>query len=55
VVSQEKIGNRYKFNLEITPPEPRSSSKRMFTDTFSILTKDGAKIDVACRGFYQRQ
>jgi hypothetical protein len=54
VVSQEKLGNRYKFNLEITPP-PAKNTARMFTDTLSISIKDGEKIDVACRGFYLRK
>jgi hypothetical protein len=54
VASQEKIGNRCKFNLVIVPP-PTQNPTRMFTDTFTITTKDGEKIDVACRGFYQRQ
>ncbi len=54
VVSQEKLGNRYKFNLEITSP-PAKNTMRMFTDTLSISTKDGEKIDIACRGFYLRK
>jgi hypothetical protein len=54
VVGQEKIGNRYKFSLEIAPPQTKSNA-RMFTDTFSINIKDGPKIDVACRGFYKRK
>jgi Protein of unknown function (DUF1573) len=54
VKSQEKVGNRFKFVLEIVPP-PTTSPTRMFTDTFTITTKDGEKIDVVCRGFYQRK
>jgi len=54
VISQEKVGNRYKFYLEIRPPEAKKTV-RMFTDTFSISIKDGEKIDVACRGFYQQK
>jgi hypothetical protein len=54
VLSQEKIGNRCKFNLAIVPPATNNPT-RMFTDTLTITTKDGEKIDVACRGFYQRQ
>jgi hypothetical protein len=54
VLSQEKIGNRCKFGLAITPP-PTPNPARMFTDTLTITTKDGEKIEVACRGFYQRQ
>ncbi len=54
VAGQEKVGNRCKFNLVIVPPATNNPT-RMFTDTFTITTKDGEKIDVACRGFYQRQ
>jgi hypothetical protein len=54
VISQEKIGNRCKFGLAIIPP-PTPNPARMFTDTLTITTKDGEKIEVACRGFYQRQ
>jgi hypothetical protein len=54
VLSQEKIGNRCKFNLAIVPPATQSPA-RMFTDTLTITTKDGEKVEVACRGFYQRQ
>jgi len=54
VASQEKIGNRYKFGLVIVPPATNNPT-RMFTDTLTITTKDGEKIEVVCRGFYQRQ
>jgi Protein of unknown function (DUF1573) len=54
VISQEKIDNRCKFGLAITPP-PTPNPTRMFTDTLTITTKDGEIIEVACRGFYQRQ
>jgi hypothetical protein len=54
VASQEKIGNRCKFGLLIVPP-PTQNPTRMFTDTFTITTKDGEKLEVVCRGFYQRQ
>ena len=54
VLSHEKVGNRYKFELEIVPPS-NATSVRMFTDTLVITTKDGEKVEVACRGFYQRK
>jgi len=54
VLSQEKMGNRYKLELEITPPAAQNTA-RMYTDTLSIDTKDGEKITVACRGFYVRK
>jgi hypothetical protein len=53
VLGQEKTGNRYKFQLQITPP-PIKSNKRMFTDTFTVSVNDGTKLNVACRGFYQK-
>jgi hypothetical protein len=53
VLSQEKIGNRCKFGLAIVPPATQNPT-RMFTDTLTITTKDGEKIEVVCRGFYQR-
>ncbi|MGD0551824.1 MAG: DUF1573 domain-containing protein [Sedimentisphaerales bacterium] len=53
VISQEKVGTRYKFNLSVLPPTPANPGGR-FTDTFTITTKDGEKVEVVCRGFYQR-
>ncbi len=53
-LSKEKIDNRYKLNLEITPP-PTETKSRVFTDTLTITIKGGQKIDVPCRGFYARQ
>jgi len=54
VTGQEKVGNRYKFNLSVLPPTTETPGK-MFTDTFMITTKDGEKVEVICRGFYQRK
>jgi len=54
VESREKLGNRYKFSLVITPP-PVPGASKIFTDTLTIDTNDGEKINVACRGFYQRK
>jgi hypothetical protein len=54
VLGQEKMGNRYKIDLEITPP-PAQNTARMFTDALTITTKDGEVINVACRGFYVRK
>jgi len=53
VLSQKKIGNRYEFSLEITPP-PVEGEKRIFTDVFSVNIKGGKKLEIACRGFYGR-
>ena len=54
VTGQEKIGARYKLNISVLPPE-KESPGRMFTDTLTITTKDGEKVEVTCRGFYQRR
>jgi hypothetical protein len=54
VVNQEKMGNRYKLTLEITPP-PAKNTARMFTDVLTVSTKTGEKLDVTCRGFYLRK
>jgi hypothetical protein len=52
LVSQEKLGNRYKLDIEIIPPT-NSDPLKMFTDTLSLSTKDGDKINIACRGFFR--
>ncbi len=54
VLSQEKVGTRYKFKLSILPPPTTANQAKMFTDTFTMTTKDGEKIEIVCRGFYQR-
>jgi len=50
VLSQEKFGNRYKFELEIIPPP--AEDKRRFTDVFYVKIKGGERLKVNCRGFY---
>jgi len=54
VLSQEKIGNRYKLVAEITPPVIKGK-KRFFTDVFYINIKGGEKLQIVCRGFYSKQ
>lgn len=54
VVGKEKLGHRYKLNIEIMPPETKKTA-RMFADTLSLTMKDGEKINVTCRGFFRRQ
>ena len=53
VLDKKGIGNRYKFNLEITPPA-RDGKKRFFRDVFSVNIKGGEKLAVNCTGFYSR-
>ena len=54
VLSQEKIGNRYKFKLEITPPALKGK-RRIFTDVFFVNIKGGEKLKIRCNGFYLRE
>ena len=51
VLSQKKVGNRYQFELEFTPP-PGEDVKR-FSDTFTINLKGGEKLEIPCRGIYR--
>jgi len=52
VLSQERVGKRYKFELEITPPADKN--KKMFTDVFRINIKGGKKLKINCSGFYTK-
>lgn len=54
VLSQEKVDNRYKFELEITPPAA-GAQKRLFSDVFFVNVKDGERLRINCRGFYTRK
>ena len=51
VLSQEKLADRCKIKVSITPP-PGENNPRMFVDTLTIKIKDGGNLDVICRGFY---
>jgi len=51
VLGREKFGNRYKFELEITPP-PKEGDGGIFTDVFYVNTRDGRQLSVDCHGFY---
>lgn len=53
VLSQEKRGNRYRFELQITPPTA-GDNKRIFTDVFYVDVKGKGRLNVDCRGFYSR-
>ncbi len=55
VLSQEKIDNRYKFELEITPPATGKGRKGFFTDTFFVDIKGGERLKIACRMFFLRK
>jgi hypothetical protein len=53
VLNRQRIDNRYKFELEITPPPPKPKQVK-FRDTFFINIKDGRKLKLPCNGFYQK-
>jgi hypothetical protein len=53
VLSQEKVGKRYKFQLQITPPTAENK-QRIFADMFRVNIKGGGKLEILCRGFYLR-
>jgi TPR repeat protein len=55
VLSQEKIDNRYKFELEITPPATMKGRKGFFTDTFFVDIKGRERLKIPCRMFYLRK
>ncbi len=57
VLNQEKIKTssgqtRYKFDIEITPPAEQG--KPRFTDELTMVTKDGEKLKIDCRGYYAK-
>jgi hypothetical protein len=51
VLNRQKIDNRYKFELEITPPTPKPKQVK-FRDTFFINIKGGRELQLPCNGFY---
>ncbi len=53
VLNEHQVGNRYKFQLQITPP-PSEKGTRMFTDVISITLKGGGTLELRCRGFYAK-
>jgi len=53
IVSQQKVGNRYKFELQVIPP-PKKNKVR-FTDVLYISTKSGERLRVHCNGFYAKE
>jgi hypothetical protein len=56
VLSQEKIDNRYKFELEITPPDVKDKTKaRTFWDVFRMGIKGGEELKVTCNGYYSKE
>lgn len=54
VLKEEKISNGYLFELEITPPT-LESTRRVFTDVFSVKLKGGQVMQITCYGIYARK
>jgi len=54
ILNREKLDKRYKLTLEITPPLTANRA-RMFIDTLYVTTTGGDRIEIFCRGFYQRK
>ncbi|MBN1393353.1 MAG: DUF1573 domain-containing protein [Sedimentisphaerales bacterium] len=55
VLSQEKVDNRYRLELEITPPAAEKGRKGFFTDMFFVNIKSGEQLKVPCRMFYVKK
>jgi len=54
VVGQEKVGKRYRFDLQITPPKSENN-QRIFADMFHVNIKGGSELEILCRGFYSKK
>ena len=51
LLSKEKVENRYRLKLEITPPE-LSGERAVMSDVVEIKIAGGDTLSVPCRGFY---
>jgi len=51
VVANSRIRDGYELELEITPPDTGGKS-RIFTELFSVKTKNGDRLEIPCSGFY---
>ena len=54
VLSHNKVGNRYRFEVKITPPA-RMGNMNVFNDIFTISIKGGEEIQIRCVGSYVRK
>mgnify|MGYP003931629037 CR=1 FL=1 len=54
VLSNTEIPNGYELELEITPPASKNT-KRIFTETFVVRTKEGLQLEIPCNVFYSRK
>ena len=53
LVSKEPAENGWKLIIDITPPASQSKIK-IFSDTIFINIKGGEKLEINCRGFYEK-
>jgi len=53
ITNQEKMGSRYKFDLEVLPPATENKSLP-FADTLIIQIKNGEKLRIFCHGTYKK-
>ena len=53
LISREKQDKGYKLNVEIVPPVSQNKIK-IFSDTVEIKIKGGEKLEVNCRGFFEK-
>ena len=54
VLSSEKVGNRYKFMLEITPPQIEAGKPKILMEEFSVNMKSGDKAQLQIMGAYKK-
>lgn len=54
VLTQKKISGGYEFELQITPPASEST-RRVFTDVFSVKLKGGQQLQATCYGIYSKK
>lgn len=55
VASQEKIDNRVKLIVKVTPPLQEDIKKRHFTDVLDIQFGDGETATITCTGWFDAQ
>jgi hypothetical protein len=55
VLSQEKVDNRYRLELEITPLATAKGLKGFLTDMLFVNIKGGVQLKIPCRMFYAKK
>lgn len=51
LLEKEKVDDRYRLKIEITPPAAESE-RAVMSDVIEIKIKDGQTLSIQCRGFY---